>query len=151
MAFNLTNGIVASTPFSLRPKSAKQSTEILFDLAPLVDIVFTLILFFMLTSPLITHWGVQVNLPSARHIAPLKQTEIEVTITADNRILLAGETYQLGPQLEKTLLRLAERNQPVAIICDTAADFGTVLGVWDAAKGAEIKSLNIRARVKTSE
>ena len=146
MAFNLIRE--SSSFISLHfNNNAGVNQEADFDLAPLVDIVFTLILFFMLTSPLITHWGIPINLPAARHITPVKQSEVEVAITADNRIVIGGRDYTLGASLEQELVRLAGTNQPVAIISDSAADFGTVLGVWDAAKEAQIKQLNIRARV----
>lgn len=120
------------------------------DLAPFVDIVFTLILFFMLTSPFITQWGIKVNLPAARNITTLNPAQIEIVISSDNRIFIRGREFTLD-ELRKELFYLAASNQPVSITSDYDASWGITLEVWDAAKEVGIKKLNVRAQLKTTK
>lgn len=121
-----------------------------FDLAPFVDIVFTLILFFMLTSPFVTQWGIKVNLPVAQNITTLKPTEVEIVITPDDRIFIGGREFTLEELCEE-LSYFAASDQPVSIMSDHKASWGKTLEVWDAAKGAGVRRLNVRARVKTTK
>ena len=148
MAFRLTNVSVLSWREAYQQRQAKTTTEMLFDLAPLVDVIFTLILFFMLTSPFVTQWGIKVTLPALKNITPVTISEVEITITADNQILLAGKPVD-KTTLNNTLRTLVQDNKSVAIISDTKAQLGVVLEVRDLALEAGVKQLHIRAKVKT--
>jgi len=145
MAFKLSNNSVASWRYLKAKKSV--NGEILFDLAPLVDIVFTLILFFMLTSPFITQWGIKITLPSLKNISPVSTSEVEITITENNDIFISGKPIGKNV-LAASLKNLAKNNRPVAIVSDAKAQLGTVLEVRDMAIETGIRQIAIRARVK---
>ena len=126
------------------------TVEQVLDLAPMVDIVFTLIIFFMLTSPFITQWGVKVDLPRLRSVQPIKSAEVEIRVTADNRIFLSGREVSIK-LLKEELLRLAETGRSVTIMGDENSSLGVAFQVWDAARSAKIKDLNIQTRIKEAE
>lgn len=147
MAFKLSE--TASIPWRDLKKARNSTGNILFDLAPLVDIVFTLILFFMLTSPFITQWGIKVTLPALKNISPISNSEVEITITADNQLFIGAKLIEPN-DLKRTLQTLAQNNKAVAIVSDTNAHLGKVLEVRDLAIETGIKQLNIRTRVKTN-
>jgi biopolymer transport protein ExbD len=145
MAFKLSDNSAVSWRHLKARKSA--TGEILFDLAPLVDIVFTLILFFMLTSPFITQWGIKITLPSLKNILPVANSETEITISENNDIFISGKLINKSA-LPASLQSLAKNNKSIAIVSDTKAQLGTVLEVRDLAIETGIKQISIRARVK---
>ena len=61
------------------------------DIAPLVDIIFLLIIFFMLTSSFVFQPGIKVNLPKAITSEVLGQENIIVTVTGENLIYYKGK------------------------------------------------------------
>ncbi|MCK5578185.1 MAG: biopolymer transporter ExbD [Planctomycetes bacterium] len=117
------------------------------DLAPMVDIMFTLILFFMLTSPFVTQWGIKVNLPKVSNVTTLRPSEVEIRIDANDEIFVSDRSVVLA-ELTEELDRLAEDGQPVMITGDIKASLGVVLEVWDVAKTAGVRELNIRTQIK---
>ena len=62
----------------------KQSDEPRIDLTPMVDVVFLLLIFFMLTASFVTPSGLPVNLPSSKSSTIVMQ-KVSVTITKDLR------------------------------------------------------------------
>ncbi|MEK7449302.1 MAG: biopolymer transporter ExbD [Planctomycetota bacterium] len=126
---------------------AHTAAEQFLDLAPLVDIVFTLILFFMLTSPFVAQLGIKVNLPVVSNVTPIRPSEVEIKIDATDEVFISDRRVPLS-ELSGELTRLARLNQPVLITGDIKSSLGVVLEVWDAAKNAGVKELNIRTRVK---
>ncbi|MBA7541340.1 Tol-Pal system protein TolR [subsurface metagenome] len=140
------------SPFLLSSRSSDRSNTLgqFLNLTPLADIIFTLIIFFMLTSPFITQWGIKVNLPSVKNVTNIRLFEAEVRITADDRIFLKGKEVSLV-LLRDELKVLAGKGVPVLITGDKDASLGRTLEVWDAAKEMGIKELNVRTLIKKSK
>jgi biopolymer transport protein ExbD len=61
----------------------KVSTE--FNMASMTDLVFLLLIFFMLTSNFVTPSGMPVNLPTTNKETPMQTVKTTVTITEDLR------------------------------------------------------------------
>ena len=76
---------------------ARIATEL--NIAPLIDVVFLLLIFFMLTSTLITQEGIEVSLPGATESKPLEKTPIVVSL---NKI---GQMHLNGTSISETDLR----------------------------------------------
>lgn len=140
------------SPFLLSSRSSDRSSALgqFLNLTPLADIIFTLIIFFMLTSPFITQWGIKVNLPSVKNVTNIRLFEVEVRITADDRIFLKGKEVSLV-LLRDELKVLAGKGVPVLITGDKDASLGRTLEVWDAAKEMGIKEINVRTLIKKSK
>src|SRR5210317_1668249 len=88
------------------------------NISPLIDIVFILLLFFIVTSVFVQEAGVEVNKPESSMAQTLDQNSIFLGVTADGSIHYAGTEiglYGIGP----TLRRLDVRpDQPVVIQAD---------------------------------
>ncbi len=59
-------------------------------MAGLADIVFLLLIFFLLTSNFIPQFGIQVNLPQADAAAPNEPNHVSVAITEEGRFFVNG-------------------------------------------------------------
>jgi biopolymer transport protein ExbD len=62
----------------------RNKVDTAFSMASMTDLIFLLLIFFMLTSSFITPSGLPVNLPSSKASA-IEMQKVSVTITADNR------------------------------------------------------------------
>jgi biopolymer transport protein ExbD len=112
------------------------------DIAPLIDIVFQLLIFFMLTSSFIMQPGIKVNLPKAVTSEAVKTENIEILVTAENVLYLNGKVI-VTPELQKLFKQAAKRNQTILIKADRRASLGRVVEVWDMARDLGIIQINI--------
>lgn len=123
---------------SLRLQQAGLGT---IDIAPLIDCVFQLLLFFMLTSSFVYQPGIKINLPKALTSDVLQEESLEITITAENVVYLNHAV--VTPKELASRLRAAKPNQAVLIKADQKASLGRVVEIWDICREAGISHVNI--------
>lgn len=112
------------------------------DIAPLIDIVFQLLIFFMLTSTFIMQPGIKINLPKAVTSEVVKHENLEVSISSENIIYIEGKV--LTTQELKTLLRqTAKVNGAILIKADKRASLGRIVEVWDLCRDLGVTQINI--------
>jgi len=116
-------------------------------LTPLIDMVFLLIIFFLLTTRFITEEGISVKLPQARSTTPQTQKEITVYVTKEGRIFIGNRELTL-PQLyhELKFLISSDKNKLVVIKADRNVILNKVVKVMDIAKTAGAARLCIATR-----
>jgi len=112
------------------------------DIAPLIDVVFLLLIFFMLTSSFIFQPGIRVNLPRAVTSEVLHKELLIVTVTEGNEVFI-NERPVGGDELVSRITIAARDNQPLLIRADKKADLGKVIEVWDICRQVDIKQINI--------
>lgn len=107
------------------------------NMAPLIDIVFLLLIFFLLTSHFMTESQLGVKLPSAHSRAPLIRHGIVVTVPREGPLSVAGKRLsgltlkerlqQLLPNSDKTVVIRGDREvslQRAVSVMATAKDAG---------------------------
>jgi len=112
------------------------------DIAPLVDVVFQLLIFFMLTSSFIFQPGIKVNLPKAITSEVVGEENIVITITADNLIYLNGKLATVK-ELDAKLKAYVNKNLPLLIKADKKCSLGRVVEVWDTCRKLGLAQVNI--------
>jgi len=112
------------------------------DIAPLIDVIFLLLVFFMLTSSFILQPGIKVNLPGAitGKIAP--RQNVEVIITDKDHIYIEKSRIAIK-ELRSRLKKAKSGNKPVLIRADKEASLGKVVTVWDLCREVGISNVNI--------
>jgi len=118
------------------------------NLAPLLDVIFCLLFFFVLATSLRQRpQALEVQVPTTGQppFSLEKQERLEVTITEDNRILFDGELVngaELAQALRAAMDRLPQGRAPeeVFIRSDGQADVQTFVEVTDACAEAGIKA-----------
>ena len=118
------------------------------NLTPLIDVVFLLLIFFMVTTTFTRETRLQVNLPEAEAETQSTQSErLEIVVSRDGSFTLNGQTLVNG-RLE-TLLRGLELeskgnlNLPVIIVADSEATHQSVVTAMDAIGQAGFARLSI--------
>lgn len=112
------------------------------DIAPLIDIVFQLLIFFMLTSSFVMQPGIKVNLPNAVTSEVVKNENIDLLVSAENITYFNGKIVTSG-ELKGLLKQAAKRNQSILIKADKRASLGRVVEIWDMARDLGLTQINI--------
>jgi len=117
----------------------------LIDVTPMIDIVFQLVLFFMVSTTFTTSPGIQVDLPrsSAQTILSEDQ-DINIWMTVDNEIYVdeAAMTLEQLRELFTSRAR-ADANTLVVIKADMGVEHGRVVTVMDMARSLGLSRLAI--------
>ncbi len=132
--------------FRTQPKS--QSSFI--DLAPFLDTVFNLLIFFALSLNFISTPGIRVNLPKSTAQEIVRQEkDLRIVITLDNQIYLNEKPVQRN-ELAQQLAEAAQSNDEIQILiqADEQIAHGTVVWVMDQARTAGLHRLAIITQPK---
>ncbi len=122
-------------------------------IAPLIDVVFLLLIFFMLTSHFEIASGVRIRLPKVTQKV-YESDEFKTTVLIDKRGAIYFDGKNIGLKGLKTKLeKLVEQNGIVHLIlqADKNVKHGRVVDVMDIAKASGIRSIIIAARWKARE
>jgi biopolymer transport protein ExbD len=120
-------------------------------ITPLIDIVFLLLIFFMVTSHFQVASGVSIKLPKVMQKTLHKDTEkITLIIDKEGSIYLMGKKIDLH-KLSIDLKGLVEKDGLVHLLIEADKDVkhGRVVQVMDLAKTAGVRSIIIAANWET--
>jgi len=137
----------------MRFSRLKRRTEIkkgYIDMAPLIDVVFQLLIFFMLTSNFVLQPGIKVNLPKAISSEVIRSENLVVTLSGQDLLFLNDQptTIQLlVPQIRQA----AQDNKTVLLRADTSASLGRVVEIWDLCRESGIPQINIATNQKIGD
>ncbi len=112
------------------------------DIAPLIDVVFLLLIFFMLTSSYIFQPGIKINLPKAVTSEAIHEQNLIITINDKDLIYLNNRLLTLK-QLKSHLKNAATEDRPLLIKADRKTSLGKVVQVWDMCREAGLTQINI--------
>lgn len=112
------------------------------DIAPLIDVIFQLLIFFMLSSSFTFQSGINVKLPKAVTSDIVKDENVTVTITAENVIYL-NDTVITIKELGDALAQRDVQTRPILIKSDRRASVGRIVDVWDLCRNLGIERINI--------
>jgi biopolymer transport protein ExbD len=114
------------------------------NLTPLIDIVFLLLVFFMLTSHFVREESIKVDLPVAQSGEPDDNEYVQVTLDAEGRILLRDHFIDIAELEMRLRAELAQHSEKVVRIRgDRTARLGLAVGVLDAARKAGAEGVDI--------
>jgi len=120
---------------------------VLIDIAPLVDVVFLLVIFFAVSTTFLDTAGLQLELPTSTSTAPREQKDVIVMMSADGTLKLGNETLDLATLRDRLRSELADRERKIVILrADAATTHGQVVGVMDAIREAGAESLTVAAK-----
>jgi len=121
------------------PHLSKKSAK--FDLTPLIDVVFLLLIFFMLTTTFVNLENrVKVNLPSGDFASAESSENIIVTITENNTIYFNGKLIDPLKLTESVAINIKDEPEKIVVLeADQNVLHGKVIRIMDLIKkgGAE--------------
>ncbi len=137
----------------MRFKRLKRRTSIVkgqLDIAPMVDVMFNLLLFFMLTSNFVLQPGIKVSLPKAITSEVLGGENMVVNVTAQDLVFLNDQPISIA-DLTARLREAARDGKTLLLRADNGASLGRVVEIWDLCRELGIPQINIATTQKQGE
>lgn len=124
--------------------TGNETTSSEINISPLIDVVFILLIFFIVTTVFIEETGVDVNKPRAASAQSLEKQAILLAVTANGQVYQGGRSIGVDG-VRSVVAAMLENDDalPVIIQGDAAANHGTIVKVIDAAKLAGAQSVNL--------
>jgi biopolymer transport protein ExbD len=116
------------------------------DLTPMLDVVFILLIFFIVTSVFVTEAGIDVSKPEASTVEDTSGDLILIAVGPSGDIWIDGD--QIDPRFIRSRfeLRLADApNSAIIIQADQNANNEQVMLILEAAREANIEDVSISA------
>lgn len=122
--------------------SEKPKRRVIISITSLIDVMFLLLIFFMVTSTFLEQPGMKLDLPSAQSAETTVTRKLVLFINADNIMVFGGRTVPVD-SLEALMREAAANSEDGTLVlkADKTVQHGTVIRVMDAAKRAGMKRL----------
>ena len=125
-------------------KANKKSLTL--DMAPLIDMVFILLIFFLVTTSFVKETGVEVNRPAASTAVSKENVTILVGITKKDQIYIDNKEIDLRAVRINVERAMAEKpDGSVVIVADKNSNTGTAINVMDECRLAGAKDVSLAA------
>ncbi|MDY0376498.1 MAG: biopolymer transporter ExbD [Desulfobacterium sp.] len=128
-------------------KAKKQSLTL--DIAPLIDMVFILLIFFLVTTSFVKETGVDVNRPTASTAVAKENVTILVGITAQDKIYVDNREIDLRALRLNVERALGEKpDGSVVIVADKNSTTGTAIAAMDQCRLAGAENVSLAAGIE---
>lgn len=122
----------------------KAGSEI--NMTPMIDIVFILLIFFLVTTSFVKETGVDVNRPSAQTSERQERGNILIAITVNGEIWIENHLVDIRAVRANVERMLADNPEAAAIVtADKESTTGLLVEVVDQARLAGISNVSIAA------
>lgn len=141
-------------------KGAKRRVKPVLDMTPLIDVVFQLLIFFMLSSTFIVQSSIQINMPEAKNTETLQQKDLSVTLAygsdgpeGKGRVYVDNVEVMSLEELSRVLSEKVAGRPDVMLLVRTDArtDTGRLVEVLGIASSVGIKNFGIGAQPPLDE
>lgn len=126
---------------SLQQRIDSQMHQI--DLSPLLDVVFILLIFFIVTTVFVKETGIEVSKPEAMSASKLEKQSIFIAITDDGSVVYAGQNIGIAGVKSTITQLLAKQKLPVVLQVDQQVPTKTLVAVMDQAKLAGASNISL--------
>jgi biopolymer transport protein ExbD len=116
------------------------------DLVPMIDVVFQLVIFFMLSSTLITRTGLNLDLPNASTVQETVTSSLVLTIVSEEEILLGDVSLTFAEFSDVLSERRDEyEDRAISIEADSSLQYGTMVRILDILRRNGFRGANLVA------
>ena len=118
--------------------------EAQIDLTPMLDVVFIMLIFFIVVASFLKEAGIEMNRPDANNNPPDPDaTSISVTITGDDQIWMENRRIDIrAARANIARLLASDPEQSFSVKTEPGATAGALIEVADAAREAGVKMVN---------
>jgi biopolymer transport protein ExbD len=125
-------------------KQQAAEDEAQIDLTPMLDVVFIMLIFFIVTASFIKEAGVEVNRPEASTSNPKENVNILIAITGNDEVWMDGRRIDVRA-VRANVERLHAENPKGAVViqADNTSTTETVVAVLDASREAGVFDVSL--------
>jgi len=132
----------------MRRRRDRRKSESEVNLTPMLDVVFIMLIFFIVTASFVKESGIEISRPGASTAVRKEKGNILIAISANDQIWM--NRRQVDPRaLRANIERMHAENPQSAVIiqADKEAKTGLLVKVMDAARSAGVKSVSLAADI----
>ncbi|NND67479.1 MAG: biopolymer transporter ExbD [Halioglobus sp.] len=127
----------------MRKRRVEEADEAEIDLTPMLDVVFIMLIFFIVVASFLKEAGIEVNRPDDSKSDPTDATSIVVRITGDDQIWMENRRVDIRAVRANVARMLAsDPDQGFTVKTEPGASAGTLIDVADAAREAGVNQVN---------
>lgn len=132
-----------------RKKHATGDDDAAIDMTPMLDIVFIMLIFFIVTTTFSNEKGLAANRPENKQSDSKPSKSLSISIDANGQITMGGRVVDIRRIVANTQTFLAENNtESAAIQANQDTEHGIVVEVMDQVKQAGIQNISILVKKK---
>ena len=128
-------------------------TQATADIVPMIDVVFQLVIFFMVSTTFIVTPGIALTFPAAATSEPVAMTKLIVTVVSRDELYLNQQKYDI-PALSKKLAEIKETmpegatevQRTVVLEGDKEIPYRLLIEVLDVLRSNGYKAVNLKTR-----
>ncbi len=130
-------------------KSLAENEELSdINISPMIDMVFILLIFFIVTTVFVEEPGVDIEKPITQTALRLEKNSILIAITGNNEVVYGGNVVGISG-IRPIVRRLnARTSMPVILQVDKNASAVTVIRVIDEAKLGQANKISISSEMR---
>ncbi|MEF2230772.1 MAG: biopolymer transporter ExbD, partial [Pseudodesulfovibrio sp.] len=128
---------------SIRYSRGRRSRGSEINMTPLIDMVFILLIFFIVTTSFVRESGVDVQRPSAQSAETKEKANVLLGLTSDGRIFVEGRSLDIRSvraYMERFLAEVPDGS--VVIVADKDSATGNAVQVLDQCRMAGVKNIS---------
>lgn len=115
---------------------------------PMIDIVFQLVIFFMVATTFKTTTGLELNIPQAKNITTISSTPLKVYVHDENLITI-GDVKTDRKNFESVLQSTAVSDQKSVIIYgNRAMEYQLLIDIMDILRSSGYESIDLALKKK---
>ena len=111
-------------------------------IAPFINVIFLLLVFFLLFASMTSQSGINVKLPKAITSDILKEDNDIISITSEDIIYFNNKVVTVN-ELEELLSQPSVKNHPILVKADRRASMGRIVDIWNLCRKLKIERVNI--------
>lgn len=120
------------------------------DLSPMLDVIFQLILFFLVSTTFATLPGIKLNLPVSTTSQGTDASGITITVDENENIYFNDKNILLENLAENLLAldtgKIPKENYPVILSTDSKVTSGTIVKIFDELRKVGFTSVSLRTK-----
>ena len=132
----------------MRRRQNRRKSESEVNLTPMLDVVFIMLIFFIVTASFVKESGIEISRPGASTAVRKEKGNILIAISSNDQIWM--NRRQVDPRALRANIERAHAENPqgaVVIQADKAAKTGFLVQVMDAARQAGVKDISLAADI----
>ncbi|KKO18504.1 MAG: hypothetical protein DCC43_11085 [Candidatus Brocadia sp.] len=120
----------------------KRVTKSIINLTPMVDMLFLILLFFLVTSSFMEQPNIKLELPSTKYASTSKLEERVLTISQEGKLFFQNEPVERKDLISVLKSAFSRQDDKTLVLrADKNVSYGVIVDVMDAAKGAGLRRI----------
>lgn len=127
----------------------RKKGKALINITSLIDVLFLLLIFLMVSSTFLEQPGIQLELPEAQSSVLVQQKEFTLFVNRNGDLFLNDSKISLKDLADRIKKALPKMKDSALILkADKDVNYGLVVEVMDAVKNSGVKKLIVGTRIK---